>query len=59
MQIPIHQVVAVEEAMEEMKKSGVICPSDSPWSSPVVIVKKDRSGILLVYHFGVGPGQWV
>ena len=36
---PIHQVV-VEQALEEMKQAGVICPSDSPWSAPIVIVKK-------------------
>ena len=37
---PIHQVEVVEQAIEEMKKAGVIRPSDSPWSAPIVILKK-------------------
>ena len=38
--IPMHQVDRVEEAMEDMKWSGVIRPSESPWASPVVIARK-------------------
>ena len=37
---PIHQVDVVEQALEKMQKAGVIRPSDSPWSAPIVIVKK-------------------
>ena len=37
---PIHPVEVVEEAIEEMRQAGVIWPSDSPWSAPIVIVKK-------------------
>ena len=36
----MHQVDMVEEAMEDMKRAGVIRPSKSPWASPVVIVRK-------------------
>ena len=42
--IPLHQVDMVEEAMEDMKGSGVIRPSESPWASPVVIVRKKDGG---------------
>jgi hypothetical protein len=38
--VPIHQVDMVEAEMEKMKTQGVIRPSDSPWTSPVVLVKK-------------------
>lgn len=32
--------VVVEDKLQEMLIAGVIDPSDSPWSSPVVLVKK-------------------
>ena len=35
---PIHPVEVVEP--EELKQAAVIRPSDSPWSAPIVIVKK-------------------
>ena len=38
--IPIHQVDTVETAMKEMQDAGVIRPSESPWASPIVLVKK-------------------
>ena len=37
---PIHQVELVEQAKEEMQQAGVIRPSDSPLSAPIVIMKK-------------------
>ena len=37
---PLHQVRVVEEAINEMMKDGVIRPSESPWASPIVLVKK-------------------
>ena len=38
--IPIHQVEIVEKAMQEMESSGAIRPSESPWASPIVVVRK-------------------
>ena len=37
---PLHQVRVVEEAINEMMKDGVIRPSESPWASLIVLVKK-------------------
>ena len=37
---PVHQQAMVEEEVDKMKKSGVIRESESPWSSPIVLVKK-------------------
>jgi transposase InsO family protein len=38
--IPLNLSDTVEEIIRNMEASGVIRPSDSPWASPVVIVKK-------------------
>ena len=38
--VPIHQEDLVETNMEAMIKEGVIQPSESPWASPIVLVKK-------------------
>jgi hypothetical protein len=38
--VPMHQVETMETALREMEGAGVIRPSDSPWSSPVVMVRK-------------------
>ena len=35
-----HQQEVVEAEIDKMKREGVIRPSRSPWSSPVVLVKK-------------------
>ncbi len=32
----------IEEEVTKLLQVGVICPSDSPWSSPIVLVKKKR-----------------
>ena len=38
--IPIHQQEAVDKEIDKMLDEGIIEESDSPWSSPLVIVKK-------------------
>jgi len=38
--VPIHREHLVEDALQEMQDSGVIRPSESPWSSPIVLVRK-------------------
>lgn len=56
----------VERLVEDMLKSGVIRPSTSPFSSPIILVKKDVSRefgvdyramnrITAVIYFKVGP----
>lgn len=49
--IPIHQVDLVEEAMEDMKKLGVMRPSESPWVSPVIIVHKKDEGCQMCINY--------
>ncbi|THD19534.1 KRAB-A domain-containing protein [Fasciola hepatica] len=39
--IPAHYRNEVDNIVKEMLDNRVICPSVSPWASPVVIVKKD------------------
>jgi transposase InsO family protein len=38
--IPLHKIDVVEKAIAEMEDKGVIRPSNSPWSAPIVIVQK-------------------
>ena len=38
--IPPHLLAEVRKAIEEMLSLGVIVPTDSPWSSPVVLARK-------------------
>ena len=38
--VPIHLKEEVNRIIEEMKSQGVIEESHSPWTSPVVLVKK-------------------
>ena len=38
--VPMHQVEIMDTALKEMEEAGVIRPSDSAWSSPVVMVRK-------------------
>ena len=42
----------VDETVQEMLTQGVIHgqPSQSPWASPIVLVKKKDGGILTIYH---------
>jgi len=37
---PLSAVEAEDEILDEMLRTGVIQPSNSPWSSPVCMVKK-------------------
>lgn len=37
---PLAEVQIIDELVEEYLKKGVIQPSDSPWSSPVVLINK-------------------
>ncbi|XP_058864420.1 uncharacterized protein LOC131706752 [Acipenser ruthenus] len=37
---PLALQEATEQVLEEMKAAGIIEPSDSPWTSPVVMVRK-------------------
>ena len=38
--VPPHQRTLVDEMLTEMTADGVIRPSSSPWSSPILLVKK-------------------
>jgi len=38
--LPYHQRTEVEKNLDSMIKNGVVEPSTSPWSSPIVLVKK-------------------
>ena len=38
--LPISKKAALEEEVDKMLTDGVIAPSESPWSSPVVMVTK-------------------
>ena len=38
--LPYHQREEVEKNLDAMIKNGVVTPSTSPWSSPIVLVKK-------------------
>ena len=43
--IPIHQYEEVRKHLKEMLEVGAICKSNSPWASPVVLVRK-KGGLL-------------
>ncbi|KAJ7996470.1 hypothetical protein DPEC_G00237400 [Dallia pectoralis] len=38
--LPLMKQAAADQCLEEMRAAGVVEPSDSPWMSPVVLVKK-------------------
>src|SRR5258708_9078262 len=45
------ELVALREFLEEHTKSGFICPSKSPWGSPVLFVKKKDGSLRLCVDF--------
>src|SRR5258707_13004724 len=45
------ELVALQEFLEEHTKSGFICPSKSPWGSPVLFVKKKYGSLCLCIDF--------
>ena len=49
--IPFHLRTAVVEEIREMEKSGYLEPSSSPYSSPMVIVKKPNNSLRICGDF--------
>src|SRR5258707_4180287 len=45
------ELVALREFLEEHTKSGFICPSKSPWGSPILFVKKKDGSLHLCMDF--------
>src|SRR5258707_625066 len=45
------ELVALQEFLEEHTRNGFICPSKSPWSSPILFVKKKDSSLRLCVDF--------
>ena len=43
--LPLAQQALVNYLLEDMKNKGVIEESDSPWSSPVVLVEKKAGSL--------------
>ena len=43
--IPLPCRETVHKLLDEMLKKGIICPSKSPWASPVVLVTKKGGSI--------------
>ena len=42
---PVCWKLKIEDLVEDMQEQGAVCPSSSPWASPVVLVpKKDGHG---------------
>ena len=43
--LPVSQIEAVDKELDKMEAEGIIEPSDSPWSSPLVIVTKKNGDL--------------
>jgi Tat protein secretion system quality control protein TatD with DNase activity len=48
MRVPLAKQAEVKEMLGSMQRQEVIEESDSPWSSPVVLVKKNNGELFLV-----------
>ncbi|CAH8556952.1 unnamed protein product [Dicrocoelium dendriticum] len=49
--IPIHWQGEIQKLIDEMLEKNVIQPSNSPWASPVVLVKKKDGGFRLCVDY--------
>ena len=49
--IPHQKQAAVDEEIEKLLKEGIICPTVSPWASPVVLVKKSDGSTRLCVDY--------
>ena len=49
--IPLMKCNEIKELVEEMKRSGIIESSSSPWSSNIVLVKKRNGGTKFCVHY--------
>lgn len=49
--VPFHERGVMRDKIEEMLQKGIIVPSDSPWSAPVVLVKKANADGTIKYRF--------
>ena len=47
--IPLAKMSEVDKEMQDMVEKGVIEQSDSPWSSPVVLVRKKDNSLKILY----------
>src|SRR5258708_2502862 len=45
------ELAALQEFLEEHTRSGFICPSKSPWGSPILFVKKKDGSLRLCVDF--------
>ncbi len=45
------ELTVLREFLEENIKNGFICPSKSPWGSPVLFIKKKDSSLCLCVNF--------
>lgn len=43
--LPFHKRKEAQEEIERMLERGIIEPSDSPWASPIVLVRKKDDGV--------------
>jgi hypothetical protein len=50
--LPLAKQAEVNDMLEDMKERGVIEESDSPWSSPVVLVRKKNGDLRFCVDYG-------
>ena len=49
--LPYHQQKEVSELLNDMLSRGIIEPSQSPWASPIVLVKKRDGSVRFCVDF--------